>query len=114
MDDIILVNGVRYHAEKQKDEHPWVIVRSAEAGVFFGELAERNDGNTVLLHSSRRLWYWSGAASLSELSVKGVKNPSECKFPIAVEDHEIFGVCEILQVTEEAKKSIDSVPVWSA
>lgn len=113
MDDIILVNGVRYHAEKEKSEHRWVIVRSAEAGVFFGELGERN-GNTVVLHSSRRLWYWSGAASLSELSVKGVKNPLECKFPIAVEDHEIFGVCEILQVTEEAKKSIYSVPVWSA
>ena len=114
MDDVIIVKGVRYHAEKEKSEHPWVIVRSAEAGVFFGKLAERNDGNTVLLNSSRRLWYWSGAASLSELSVKGVKNPLECKFPVAVEDHEIFGVCEILQVTEEAKKSIDSVPVWSA
>jgi len=113
MDDIILVNGVRYHAEKEKSKHPYVIVRSAEAGVFFGELGERN-GTTVLMYSSRRLWYWSGAASLSELSVKGVKNPSDCKFPITVEDHEIFNVCEILQVTEEARKSINSVPVWSA
>lgn len=113
MDDIILVNGVRYHAEKEKSEHPWVIVRSAEAGVFFGEFCERN-GNTVVLNSSRRLWYWSGAASLSELSVNGVKNSRECKFPIAVKNHEIFGVCEILQVTEEARKSINSVPVWSA
>ena len=112
MENTIIVNGVTFHAE-QTNKHPWVIVRSAEAGVFFGELGEKN-GNTVVLYSSRRLWYWSGAASLSELSVSGVKNPKECKFPIAVEDHEIFGVCEILQVTEKAKASIDAVPVWSA
>jgi hypothetical protein len=89
----------------------YVIVRSQNAGVFMGELICR-DGSEVTLRNSRRLWYWKGAASLSQLAVEGTKKPRECKFPVAVPSHEILGVIEILYVTPEAKESIDAVPVW--
>ena len=57
----------------------YVIVRSKSAGVFAGVCSER--GTEVNIRHARRLWYWSGAASLSELSQHGVKKPDACKFP---------------------------------
>ena len=35
-----------------------VIVRSDRAGVFFGEIKERNGGEATMVNV-RRLWYWS-------------------------------------------------------
>lgn len=43
------------------------IVRGKDSGVFFGEIAERN-GQEVLMKNVRRLWYWDGAASISQLA----------------------------------------------
>ena len=87
------------------------IVRTNRAGVFFGKV-EKKDGNTVTLSSARRLWYWEGAASLSELAQFGTVNVSGCKFPCAVEEVELFDVLEILSVTNEAAASIDGVKEW--
>lgn len=89
-----------------------VIVRADRAGVFFGTLAEK-EGNEVKLTNCRRIWYWDGAASISELAVSGVTLPDRCKFAVAVQSITILGVIEIIPCTEEAVKSIESVPVWS-
>lgn len=91
----------------------YVIARTCSAGVFAGTLASR-DGKELTLTDARRLWYWSGAASLSELSVRGVKNPGECKFPIAVPCVVLTEVIEILPVSDAAQKSIEEVPEWRA
>lgn len=87
------------------------IVRANGAGVFFGEITKR-DGNTVTMRNARRLWYWDGASSLSELAQYGTVRPSDCKFPCPVDEIEVFNVLEILSVTEEAGKSIDGVAEW--
>ena len=87
------------------------IVRTNRAGVFFGKI-EKRYGNTVTLSNARRLWYWEGAASLSELAQYGTANASGCKFPCAVDEVELFDVLEIVSVTEAAAKSIDKVPEW--
>lgn len=89
----------------------YVIIRAKEAGCFAGELADRY-GDTVTLHNSRRLWYWAGAASLSQLAVSGTSKPDLCKFPDPVATHEVLGVIEILDVTPAARKSIEAVPIW--
>lgn len=87
------------------------IVRANGAGVFFGEIVKK-DGDTVTMKNARRLWYWNGASSLSELAQYGVARPADCKFPCAVDEVEVFNVLEILSVTEEAGKSIDGVKEW--
>jgi len=87
------------------------IVRANGAGVFFGEITKL-EGSTAIIKNARRLWYWSGAASLSELAEYGVANPSDCKFPCSVEEVIVFNVIEILSVTEKAAKSIDGVKEW--
>lgn len=92
-----------------------VIIRSSRAGVFFGTVKEVNDtaaGREVVLNDSRRIWYWDGAASLSQLAIEGTKNPGRCKFTVTVPEHSIIQVIEIIPCTEEAVKSIESVKVW--
>lgn len=91
----------------------YVIVRTHSAGVFAGYLVKRK-GQEVEMKDARRLWYWKGAASLSQLAVDGVKYPNECKFPASVSRIELTQAIEILDVTPSAKKIIEAVPVWTA
>lgn len=91
----------------------YVIVRTTSAGVFAGEFESRN-GREVVLRNARRIWYWDGAASLSQLAMEGTCKPNECKFPCEVGKVELLEATEILDVTEKARKSIKSVPIWSA
>jgi hypothetical protein len=87
------------------------IVRSEKAGVFFGRV-EKIDGSTITMKGARRLWYWEGAASLSELAQYGTACVSGCKFPCAVDEVILFNVIEIISVTDEAARSIDRVKEW--
>lgn len=89
----------------------YVIVRTSSAGVFAGELESKN-GQEVVLRNARRIWYWAGAASLSQLAMEGTKKPAECKFPCEVDRVELLQAIEILDVTEVAKQSIKGVAPW--
>jgi hypothetical protein len=97
--------------EVKKVVKPYVIVRTFSAGVFAGTLEDRN-GKEVTLSNARRLWYWSGAASLSQLAVEGVKDPKNCKFPVEVAEIRLTEAIEILSVTDIARDSIAGVPIW--
>jgi hypothetical protein len=90
-----------------------MIVRTQSAGVFAGFIKTRN-GSEVVLTDARRLWFWSGAASLSQLAVEGTSSPTGCKFPVAVQEVTLLNVIEIIPMTEKAVASINAVPVWKA
>ena len=94
-----------------KTKQKYVIVRTYSAGVFAVTLESRN-GQEVVLTNARRLWYWAGAASLSQLAVDGTSNPSGCKFPVAVPRVELLQAIEILDVSDKGKASIEGVKVW--
>ena len=96
-----------------KQTNQYVIVRSRYAGAFAGKLVSKT-GDEVILDQCRRLWYWAGAASLSQLAIDGTKLPKECKFPPATNGHTILGVIEIIPGTEAAQTSIDGVVPWRA
>lgn len=88
-----------------------VIVRAYGAGVFFGTLAEKV-GDEVALTDARRLWYWDGAASISQIAMEGVKRPGNCKFTMAVNYIVIEKVIEVIPCTDEAIANIEAVEVW--
>lgn len=88
------------------------MVRTRSAGVFCGTLVSRS-GSEVELQDARRMWYWSGAASLSELATLGPARPAECKFPCKVARVVLLDVIELIDVTPEATAAINAVPVWS-
>jgi hypothetical protein len=96
---------------RSKNFLKYVIVRTYSAGVFAGELESRK-GQEVVLLNARRLWYWKGAASLSQLATDGTSCPSECKFPCEVSKVELLQAIEIIDVTDKAKASIKGVPTW--
>lgn len=87
------------------------IIRSYGAGVFFGEIAERN-GREVTMKNARRLWKWEGATECIQLAMEGVKKPGRCSFTRYVDEIELLNVIEIIPCTDEAAKSIEGVPIW--
>lgn len=89
----------------------YIIVRTYSAGVFAGTLVSRK-GQEVVLKKARRLWYWDGAASLSQLAMEGVKSPDKCKFPIEVSSVTLLQAIELLPVTKQARASIAQVQIW--
>lgn len=87
------------------------IVRTYSAGVFAGEIVKR-EGKEVEMRNARRLWYWAGAASLSQLAMEGTKKPDGCKFPCPMKSVVLTEAIEIIEMTEEAVKSIAGVKEW--
>jgi len=87
------------------------IVRTQSAGVFLGVVAQRN-GKEARLTNARRIWYWAGAASLSQLATEGTSKPNQCKFPASVPEVILTEVIEIIPATEAAIASIAAVPEW--
>lgn len=91
-------------------KYPFVVVRTFSAGVFAGYLKNR-DGREVNLVGAIRIWYWKGAASLSQLAVEGVKCPAECKFGVPA-DVILTEAIEIISTTAAAENAIKTVPSW--
>lgn len=118
-EDEIVVNGTKYvpastvRKRESVAKEKYVIVRTMGAGVFAGRLKSR-DGKEVVLHDARRLWYWKGAASLSQMANTGPSCPTECKFPAPVDEVLLTDVVEVLAVRPAAEMVIEAVPEWKA
>lgn len=87
------------------------IVRCYGAGVFMARV-ESLENQVAELRDARRLWYWDGAASLSQLAMEGVKAPQNCKFTMTVPQLTVTQVLEVIPCTDEAVASIQKVPEW--
>ena len=114
----IEINGVVYVPKGDTasmaapcDGLPLVIIRAVSSGVHYGYLKNRKDTEVELVNA-RRLWYWSGACSLSQLAVDGTTKPKDCKFSVITPAITVLGVCEIIGVTATAKAVIDGVSPW--
>jgi hypothetical protein len=112
----IIINGVEYIEKgslevKKELDVDCFMVRTQNAGVFYGQI-ESKSSTEVVMKNARRVWYWSGAASLSQLAVDGTTKPKDCKFPVKVEKVILYQPLEILSVTKKAKESLDGVPLW--
>lgn len=86
-----------------------VIVRSDKAGVFYGEIAARRGGEADMVNV-RRVHYWEGAASLSQMSQDGVGLGS--RLTLVVPSMTILGVIEIIPCAPKAVANLDAHPVW--
>ena len=92
------LNGMRY-----------CIIRTYSAGVFAGYI-EKREGKEATIRNARRIWYWDGACSLSQLAKDGTCLPDKCKFAIEVDEVLVTEVIEIIPCTEKAMQSIKGVP----
>lgn len=101
--------------EETKSNDNYVIIRTYSMGVFAKYLNKKSTETCKILNNARRIWYWDGAASLSELAMKGTSKPENCKFPCAVDEVQLTSTngFEVLKVTDIAKKSIEGVKIWT-
>lgn len=65
---------------KATDTDKYCIVRCDSAGVFAAKIAARR-GHEADLVDARRIWYWDGAASLSQLAMEGSASPNRASSP---------------------------------
>lgn len=112
----IEINGEKYikKSDIKQLEQPkgdYVVVRTYSAGVHAGYLKSR-DGKEVTLTNTRRLWYWKGAASLSQLAGEGTSNIDACKFPAATAKITLTEAIEVIPCTDKAKSLIESAKEW--
>ena len=108
----IEVNGVKYvradAVSKQRQSvklGTFTMVRTSSAGVFAGHLKSRT-GQEVVLNDAVRIHYWNGAASLSELAMRGSSKPSDCQFPVAVDEVLLTQAVELIPISTLAEKQI--------
>ena len=113
MENEIVIDGITHVKKDEMAQGGYCIVRTYSAGVFAGNLTERTGKEGVILNA-RRLWRWSGAASLSQLAMEGTSAPNDCKFPCVVSQVTLTEIIEIIPCTKVAKESIQAVAVWSA
>lgn len=92
-------------------DNKFCIVRCYGAGVFFARVKSL-DGQTAELLDARRIWYWDGACSLSQMATEGVKNQRACKFTVTVPQMIVTQVLEVIPCTEQAAAILGEVPEW--
>ena len=118
----ITINGEVYVKKSSIPEIPaaapvldgmkYCIVRTYSAGVFAGYVESRN-GQEVVIRNVRRIWYWEGACSLSQLAKDGPALPDKCKFAVEVDKIEVLQAIEIIECTAKAMKAIREVKEWA-
>ena len=94
------------------DGLPCVIVAAGIGGIHFGFLKERK-GREVTLICARRIQYWNGAASITEMANRGVSKPNDCRFSAPAAEIILLDAVEILPVSASAKKNLEAVPIWT-
>lgn len=88
------------------------IFRGDRSGVFYGTLL-KEEGKEVVIGNCRRIWYWDGANSISDISLIGTTRPENCKITAEVNQLKIKDCIEILPCTEQAIKALDGVAEWT-
>lgn len=89
-----------------------VLIRSYASGVHFGELVSEvftPAGKVVVLANSRRIHYWEGAASLSQVAIEGIASG---RVAMTLPEIEITNVIEKIPLSEVAIANLENQPVW--
>ena len=89
-----------------------VLIRSYASGVHFGTLEKEEftlSGKVVILSNCRRIHYWEGAASLSQVAVDGIaKGRVAMSLPLI----EVVNVIETIPLSDTATKNLEEQPIW--
>jgi len=96
-------------AKKKAVRTKLVMIRTYSAGVHFGELVSRK-GKEVVLKNAHRVFYWSNACSLSQLSVDGSTDPNN-KISMAVPEIILTEAIEIMPLSLNAFNTLTS-KIW--
>lgn len=89
-----------------------VLIRSYASGVHFGTLESETftpSGKVVTLSDSRRIHYWEGAASLSQVAIDGIKSG---RVAMTLPTIEVVNVIETIPLLPDAISNLEKQDVW--
>lgn len=89
----------------------YYIVRTTNAGVFFGQIKERSHDEVVMINV-RKVWYWDGACAVEQLAVDGTSRPDNCKLTVIVPEMIIADPIQVILCTDKAAESLNGVKIW--
>ena len=87
-----------------------VIARIERAGVFHGTL-DYIDNEIVRLKDARRIYYWNGALSVTDIAAKGITG-GKVTFPVTTVEFMSDKIVELNECSVEATKSIEAIKPW--
>ena len=90
------------------------IIRSYASGVHFGEVAETRDtlhGLSVTMKNSRRIHYWEGACSLSQVAMEGIQAG---RVAMELPEIQVENVIEIIPMPQSSIDNLKNQPVWKS
>lgn len=85
-----------------------VLVRSYDAGVYFGTL-EKIENDTCKLSNVRNIWKWEGASCLLQIANDGIRSG---KVSPEVSSMIINRVCQTIPLTDKAIANLESHKPW--
>ena len=92
-----------------------VLIRSYASGVHFGTLEQCTPDNsgrfTVKLSNTRRIHYWEGACSCSQISNDGIRTG---RVSVQLDEIIIAEAIEIIPLQEPASTNLEKQPVWKS
>lgn len=87
-----------------------IIARIDRAGVFHGTL-DHIDNDIMRLKDARRIYYWEGALSVTDMAANGLR-AGKISAPVTTVEFMTSKVVELNECTNEASRSIESIKVW--
>lgn len=112
IDDVEYVRAGANKLAEKTDGMEYCVVRTYSAGVHIGfvkAFGEKHPQHAELINS-RRLHYWNGAASLSQVAMDGVDNSS--RIAVALPKLELTDVIEVIPCSEKAAEFFKGAKEW--
>ena len=113
----IILDGVTYttkqEATEEQDGRRYCIIRTYSAGVFAGYIdIESIKEKAAYIYDSRRIFYWTGACSLSQLATEGSKDLDNCKIAVNVSETFLSEIIEVIPCYAAPKSDIQGANEW--
>ena len=87
-----------------------IIARIDRAGVFHGTL-DHIDNDIMRLKNARRIYYWNGALSVTDMAAKGITG-GKVTIPVSTVEFMSDKIIELNECSEEASKAIEAIKPW--
>jgi hypothetical protein len=87
-----------------------IIARIDRAGVFHGTL-DHIDNDIMRLKDARRIYYWNGALSVTDMAANGITG-GKVTVPVTTVEFMSDKIVELNECSEEASKSIEAIKPW--
>lgn len=89
-----------------------VLIRSYSSGIHFGTIEQAEplqDRLIVQLANSRRIHYWNGACSCSQIAEDGI---GDGRVALSLPNLVVADVIEIIPLSERATSNLESQAIW--